>query len=266
MLILLFKNNMNVYILFGFDFIKDNLILNESDKLLYKKIYVIGNPADVDEENIEIIDTMNFIEFYKKMNCESSDENLVFIDCRGHTNIKTYLDIMYSLETSRFDKRSYYVKKSKDLVLNDYQLIQHFNPFEGMELPSNLSKVEVREIQSMYEVLTKVSIEYLKAGFYNYDGINIPKILNIPAGWMMNIYTLHIENFVRYYGLIPKIADVNRAMEFIHNAQYRYIVTDTLVRVVANYLVRNKIINSNDVDDWFDHKNWDLQKMNFYNK
>lgn len=257
---------MNVYILFGFDFNNDSLILNESDKLLYKKIYILGPESDTDEENIEFISDMNINEFYKKMSYEVEDDNLIFIDCRGHANIKTYLDIMYTLETSRFDKRSYYIKKSKEIILNDYQLIQHFNPFNGMELPSSLSKIEEHEIRTMFASLTKITIEYLKAGFHKYDGINIPKILNIPAGWMMNIYTPCLENFIRYYGLIPKTADVNRAVEFIHNAQYRYIVTDTLVKVIANYLVRNSIINSVEIDDWFDYTKLDLQKMNFYNK
>jgi hypothetical protein len=252
---------MNIYVLIGFNF-SDNLILNESDKLLYKNIYVVSKPGVTDAENVEIVSDQNILKFYKNMSFESSDENIIFIDCRKHKDIKCYFDIMYFLRTERFDKRSYYIMKGNTIKLADYPLVNHFDPWTGDKIPSKLS--EKKHIQDMFKVLATVARAYLKAGFHKYNGINVPVIENIPDGWMMNVGTPEIEHIINYYEMFPITPDTNRALEFIHNAQYRYIVTDTIVKVVANYLVRNDVISSVTIDDWFNYKNWDIQKLNFY--
>jgi hypothetical protein len=250
---------MNIYVLIGFNF-SNNLILKESDKLLYKKIYIVGNEGQSDNEDVVVIGDKNILEFYEEFKLETLEDNIVFIDCRNNAG-DTYLDVMYTLNTAIFDNRAYYIHKGKTLTLSDYPLKKHFCPWEGEQLPSELSVNEKKAIKSMFNNLVKVTRSYLKAGFYYPPNTNKPKILNVPDGWMMNIYTPEIEHLIRYYGLIPEVKDVNRALEFIHNAQYRRIVTETMVKVVANYLVRNNIVNTMDIDDWYNYKNWDIQKL-----
>lgn len=251
---------MNIYILIGFNF-NDDLILTDADKLLYKKIYVLSSPATTDIENVEVVSDKNALQFYEQMNFEKSEENVIFIYCRKDRMINNYLDVMYSLNTARFENRSYYVMKGNKLKLSDYPLVEHYVPWTGDKLPASLP--ERKDIQEMFEVLAKACRGYLKAGFHKYNGINTPEIESIPDGWMMNINTPEINHIVNYYGLLPAV-DVNPSLEFIHNAQYRYILCDTLVKVLANYVVRNGIANTVDFDDWFNYKNWNLQKLNFY--
>lgn len=251
---------MSIYVLIGFNF-SSNLILNESDKLLYKKIYVVGNPGESDNEDVEVIGDKNILDFYKTMDLENSDEKVIFIDCRNNAG-ETYFDVMYTLNTARFDNRTYYIQPDiKTLVLSDYPFKQHFCPWEGEQLPSNLTVKEKKAIQNMFNNLVLITRSYLKAGFYYPEGTNMPKIYDVPDGWMMNVYTPEIELLINYYGLISEVKDVNRALEFMHNAQYRRIITETMVKVVANYLVRNKVINALDIDDWFNYQNWDIKKL-----
>jgi hypothetical protein len=200
--------------------------------------------------------------FYKNMDFESSDENIIFIDCRKDKNVKSYLDIMYFLRTARFDKRSYYIMKGDTIKLTDYPLINHFNPWTGDKIPAKLP--EKKYIQEIYKTLAIIARSYLKAGFHKYNGINVPSIENIPDGWMLNVGTPELEHIINYYELFPVAPDMNRALEFLHNAQYRYIITDTIVKVTANYLVRNQVLSSAEIEDWFNYKNWDIQKLNFY--
>jgi len=251
---------MNTYVLIGFNFSND-FILNESDKLLYKKIYILSKPATTDAENVEVISDMNIIKFYKMMELETSDENVVFIDCRKDKSVKSYLDVMYFLNTGRFENRSYYVMKSGVFKLTDYPLVEHFNPWNGDAIPSKLP--EKKFIQESFETLAHIVREYLKAGFHKYNDTNAPEIENVPDSWMMNLNTPELTHVVNYYGLNPP-ESVNRALEFIHNAQYRYILCDTLVKIISNYLVRNKVINTADISNWFNYKDWNIQKMNFY--
>jgi hypothetical protein len=251
---------MNTYVLIGFNFSND-FILNESDKLLYKKIYVVSKPGTTDVENVEVIGEMNILKFYKTMDFETSDENIIFIDCRKDKAVKSYLDVMYLLNTGRFNNRSYYVMAPGQLKLKDYPLVEQFNPWNGDAIPSKLT--EKIYIQDTFKTLANITREYLKAGFHKYNDTNVPEIENVPDSWMMNINIPELCHIINYYGLVPP-SDVSRALEFIHNAQYRYILTDTLVKVLSNYLVRNKVVNTADISNWFNYKDWELQKMNFY--
>jgi hypothetical protein len=251
---------MNVYVLIGFNF-EDEFVLTDADKLLYKKIYVVSKPATTDDENIEVISDINILKFYKTMYFETSDENIIFIDCRKNRNVKSYLDVMYLLNTGRFDNRSYYVMKGDVLKLSDYPLIKNYNPWLGDTIPSNLP--EKIHIQEAYKNLSIIARNYLKAGFHKYNNNNAPIIENIPDAWMLNINTPELSHIINYYELLPPNS-VNKALEFLHNAQYRFIVCDTIVKVVANYLVRNKVSNTVEINDWFNYKNWDIQKLNFY--
>jgi len=251
---ILYKNHlenikMSVYVLIGFDFNK-NLIVEDSDAVLYKKIYVVGKPGSADVDNLEVVGDVNILDFYIENKLETSDDNIIFIDCRKEA--KSYLDVMYLLDTTRLDKRSYYVHSGKTLRIADFLLTEQFNPFNGDELPASLSKEDRSAIEGMYKNLAAVVRAYLKAGFH------LSEIQSIPDGWMMNLASQDLTLVTNYYGLNPaeEIKDADKVLEFVHNSQYRKIVTECLVSIVSNYLVRNGLVDSVSVSDWYDYKNW----------
>lgn len=248
---------MSTYVIIGLG-AKDKLIVEDSDKPLYKNIYVLTNPESNTGSSIyyDVVDDTNAIEFYKSKGLENLDETVVFIDCRADVN--TYLDVMYKIGASRFDKRTYYVHRGKTLRISDYPPREQFIPWEGNSLPASLTKAERKHIQDIYKNLAEIARSYLKCGFHN------KQIIGVPDGWMMNVDNQELDSVILYYGLHPNTADVHRIIEFNHNSQYRAILTKTLVHIVANYLVRNGVVNQSDVPDWFDYKNWELGKLNFY--
>jgi hypothetical protein len=246
---------MNTYILIGFD-TKNDLILEQMDLVIFRKIYVLSNFYKSDMNNIEVINDMNSLDFYKNMDFENLDDNVIFIDCREN-GCRNYLELMYFLGATRFDKRSYYINRSKTIRIADFLLTEHFDPWTGETIPKMINKDDKKAILSIYKSLTEVTRSYLKSGFRE------KKILNIPNGWMMNITTMELESLINYYKLISKIPDINRTIEFSHNSQYRQIVTQMLVSVVSNFVVKNKIVDPDSISDWFDYKNWNLSKMNF---
>lgn len=239
---------MSIYVIIGFDFTRD-LIINDSDRVLYEKIYILTHKGLTDNSDIEIISEVNALDFYIEEKFDTLDKNVIFIDCRGHHT--SYLEVMNFLGTSRFDKRNYYVHNPKNILkISDYMYKEQFDPWMGDKIPTSVSETERKFINKMYLILSKVVRSYLKYGFHE------SQIRGVPDGWMMNINNFELESVIRYYGLYPITPDVHKSIEFVHNAQYRQILTKTLVHIVSNFFVRNNILSP--VDDWFSYKNWSL--------
>ena len=105
--------------------------------------------------------------------------------------------------------------------------------------------------------MSKILREYLKMGFLE------NRILGVPEGWMLNIHNFELELLCSYYGLVPIAKDVAKILEFLHNSQYREVMTRCLLHVVVNYGVRNNIFASADESVYSDYKFWDLSKLGF---
>jgi hypothetical protein len=243
---------MVTYVIIGF-----NRKIDLSVSTVVDKVYAII-PPNVEYDNeigdvLEVVNDKNALELYQEKNFETLDEAVIFIDCRGMN--KTFYDVMYFLNTARFDKRTYYVHDNvKNLNLAEYPIKEHFNPWTGEEMNMKLlSDLEIKHIKEMFISIGLITSSYLKAGFHE------SKINSIPAGWMMNFATPELQHLILYYGLKPKAVDINHNVEYLHNCQFREIVTKTLVHVLANHLVRNKYINTSQTENWFEYlKNYEF--------
>jgi hypothetical protein len=250
---------MSIYVLIGFDFDRE-LIFNDEDRVTVDEIFLLSNTKFTTEDpKVKIVGDVNALDFYSINNLESLEKQVVFLDCRGkYTN--TYLDMMYFLGTTRFENRTYYASrevKNGPINIADYPPISHFNPFEGQALSKTLSNAEITAVRQMYRNMAQILRQYLKMGFLE------NRIMGVPDGWMMNIHNFELELLTNYYGLVPIAKDVPKILEFLHNSQYREVVTKCLLRVVVNYAVRNGIFQSEDESKYFDYKFWDLEKMKF---
>ena len=213
------------------------------------KIYLVGD-FDYNDEMITSIQDQNILDFYIDEKLEEIEESIMFIDCTGFS--KNYLDVMYRLQTSRFDKRTYLIgpkfEDDIELVVKDLKFVNHFNPFDGDEIPKGLK--EKQYLLYFFKNLAEITHYYLKAGFEK------KQILEIPPGWTMNLAGKELNALIRYYGLFPIAEDQPLMIEYCHNSQYRQIVLECLIAVVSNFVVRNKIVDITEIDDCKSAKNW----------
>ncbi len=241
---------MSIYVIIGANSV--NIDITEKEYPFINKIYMITTENfEFSDEKIEVINDMNALDFYASKDFENLDDSVVFIDCIGDKEI--YLDVMYMLNTTRFNNRSYYVSKSKTLNFKNFPLVNHFNPWTGEELPLTLTNLERDKIMEMFANMTKIIKSYLNSGFQN------KQILSIPDGWMLNFATPELHHLITYYELIPDAQDLKgnlKNVEYLHNSQYRQIVTKTLIHVTVNYLVRNGYIQNYTNVDWFNPDTW----------
>lgn len=227
-------------------------------------IMIANNPSDVEyPENLEVITEENVLDFYKYNNLEYYDGHITFVDCSGFS--KNYFDVMYMLQTGRIDNRSYYVG-GKTLKISNYPQIKHYNIFQGESMSDSMSKTDKDAVRSMISTYIEIIKEYLKSGFHE------RKILDVPSGWTLNLATKELCLLIYHYGLFPSAPDfnptgifernkyeivkINPVIEYLHNSQYRKIVLDGMIALVANFLVRNSYINVRDIEDYYDLKSW----------
>jgi len=229
------------------------------------KIYLVSYSGGFDTEypsNVEFITDLNILDFYKSKNLEEDDDYVYFVLVSEQE--KTYIDVMYLLQTGRLDKRVYVSQSPMIPVkISNLSEVKNYNIFEGEKMPSGILKGEKAIIKEYMRNSCEIILEYIKAGFQE------SKIIQVPPGWCLNLATKEINLLLCHYGLWPNAEDynpttkdniflMNPVLEFTRNTQYRKIVLDILIAVVSNFLVRNKYIDISEVDDWYNTKVWNL--------
>lgn len=221
------------------------------------KIYLVGESFDYNDEMTKTIQNKNILDFYIDEKLEEVDEPIMFVDCTGFS--KNYLDVMYRLQTARFDKRTYLVgptlEDDIELIVKDLKFTNHFNPFDGDEIPKGFK--EKQYLMNFFRNLAEITHYYLEAGF------DKKKVLEVPPGWTMNLAGKEINALIRYYGLFPIAEDQPLMIEYCHNSQYRQVVLECLIAVVSNFVIRNKIVDISEIDNWQSAKNWKFIKDKF---
>ena len=89
---------MNIYIIIGYDS-KKEIEYDNNDALAIDKVYCVGNVEVEENELFKSVTDKIILTFYNDMNLETSEDKVVFIDCRADKS--TYLDVMYSLNTCK---------------------------------------------------------------------------------------------------------------------------------------------------------------------
>jgi hypothetical protein len=219
------------------------------------KVYLVGTDYDYEDEDSKTIisvQTKNILDFYIDENLEESEIPTIFVDCTGSS--KTYIDVMYRLKTARFDKRTYLVGPSIDtdkiLDIGKLKFEEHFNPFDGDEIPKGFKEKEY--LLNFFKTCSNIIYYYLKCGF------DKKEINDIPPGWSINLANKELNSLCRYYGLWTAAPDVSPILDFSQNSQYRQIVLETLIAVTSNFVIRNKLVNIAEVENWNDPETWKM--------
>ena len=216
------------------------------------KIYLVGN-YDFNDDMITSISDKNILDFYNDENLEKVDEPILFVDCTGFS--KNYLDVMYRLQTSNFEKRTYLVSSEDELIVKKLKFVNHFNPFEGDEIPRTVK--EKQYLMGFFKNLTEITYWYMEAGF------DKKQVFEIPPGWSMNLSGKELNALIRYYGLFPVAEDQPLMIEYCHNSQYRQVVLECLISVVSNFVIRNKLVDISEIEDWKSANTWKYIKERF---
>jgi hypothetical protein len=216
------------------------------------KIYLVGN-YDFNDDMVTSVSNKNILDFYIDEKLEEVDEPILFVDCTGFS--KNYLDVMYRLQTSKFEKRTYLVNSEDELIVKKLKFVNHFNPFEGDEIPRTVK--EKQYLMGFFKNLTEITYSYLEAGF------DKKQVFEIPPGWTMNLSGKELNSLIRYYGLFPVAEDQPLMIEYCHNSQYRQIVLECLIHVVSNFVVRNKLVDVSEIEDWNSANTWKYIKERF---
>lgn len=216
------------------------------------KIYLVGN-YDFNDDMVTSVSNKNILDFYNDEKLEEVDEPILFVDCTGFS--KNYLDVMYRLQTSKFEKRTYLVGSKDEVIVKNLKFVKHFNPFEGDEIDRTVK--EKQYIMAFFKNLAEITYYYLEAGF------DKKQVFEIPPGWTMNLSGKELNALIRYYGLFPVAEDQPLMIEFCHNSQYRQVVLECLISVVSNFVVRNKLVDISEIEDWKSAKTWNYIKERF---
>jgi len=221
------------------------------------KVFLVGTNYDYEDDNTVSINDKNILDFYNDEKLETVEEPILFVDCTGHS--KDYLDVMYRLRTTRFDKRTYLIgptaNDEQTLIVKDLKFQSHFNPFDGDEIPKSLK--ESSSIINFFKTCSQIIYYYLRAGF------DKKEILEIPPGWTMNIAGKELNLISLYYGLLPIAEDVAPMIDFAQNSQYRQIMLTTLIAITSNFVIRNRFVNIAEVEDWNSVETWKMIQDKF---
>jgi hypothetical protein len=141
------------------------------------------------------------------------------------------------------------------LDVGELKFEEHFNPFDGDEIPKKLKEKEY--LLNFFKNCSTIIYYYLKCGF------DKKEINDIPPGWTLNLAGKEINSLCRYYGLWNEAPDVNSVLDYSQNSQYRQVVLETLIAVTSNFVIRNKIVNIAEVENWNDPEVWKMMETKF---
>ena len=190
---------------------------------------------------------------------------VMFLDFSG---TQTSYELMEVLDTSTIKNRWYLNLQSSpnrvsiDRLVTEWMKPETFTPesrllyptydlYSGERLNDNLrggfGGSEFREIVSRVIIMCQIIENYLRAGFHQ----NL--ILQPPEPWTLNLNIYTFSGLIRHYGLYPKAIDKDPNYELATNAQYRQILTKTLIHVCAAFITNNGIMSLETVNS---HNGW----------
>lgn len=107
-------------------------------------------------------------------------------------------------------------------------------------------------INQNMKIVCNVLIQFMDAGYHLYNDKDEENIYNHSRidDWIINFEFPLLKMFKFYFDIKTSCEDVMFVDEFLDNPQFRYMITDIMMKVIANYAVNNNITEETG-NDWF---------------
>jgi len=142
------------------------------------------------------------------------------------------------------------IKQVKDNDIYTYDIFSGKSK-EGIDIDDEM------EVKKQIKLLFYITLQYMSAGYHERN--NKKKI----PDWCLCFGEPILRYFIEYFEIKTQSPDIPHEDEFLTNPQFREMMTKQLLKLMANYVVNNKIVDISEVKSWYDIKLWLSIKSKF---
>lgn len=140
----------------------------------------------------------------------------------------------------------------EDALLNKFQYeSEDYNIFSGEKITEDITYSE--EIFDKMRLLISVLYKMLDAGYLVTE--NRRKI----DDWIITFQEPILDIFIRYHRLETSAPDMSTTDEFLINPEFRKTICIMLMKIIANFIVNNEVVEPKDLenfDSWENEELW----------
>jgi hypothetical protein len=188
----------------------------------------------------------------KSMNDFVEDDEIRHI-CIDRGMFETGVD--FRIEMPYFPRNTVFVKSK----LSIERILKDIEEGKSSEIPydifsaesiKNLKPKEKKAVKSHMVVLLKALVNFMNAGYHK--GLNERKI----ADWCANFHDPVFVYFFYFFEIKTEIKIIDIRDQFLTTPQFREMITNTIMKFVANFSVNNGLIDPSEVPSWMLFEVW----------
>lgn len=182
---------------------------------------------------------------------ESSESRNVFIDRGVYSSV-----VDFKVNNPTLPRDSIYLQTDATIVSIVNKLKSKYD-YKRLEYDilsgDNIDRLEYKESEALnknLKVFCYTMIQFMSAGYHKRE--NTKKI----PDWCVCFEEPIMKYFISYFEIKTEAPDINIVDQFLTNPQFREMITICMMRVMANYVVNNALVDIKDVKSWHDTKMW----------
>lgn len=180
----------------------------------------------------------------------------IFVDRGQYENVIEFrVENPYIPRDCLFLKTDDSIKKITDKLKSGVNL-KPYDIFSGKSI-SNITLDEQLASKNYLKVFFYVMLQYMNAGYHIRQ--NRKKI----PDWCVCFSESVMEYFIQYFEIKTQSEDITVVDEFLTNPQFREMITNQMMKVLANYIINNKISRPSEITSWQDINVWIKLKNSF---
>ena len=139
----------------------------------------------------------------------------------------------------------------EDALINKFQYEEDdYQIFSGDLVPLEESYHD--DIYRSMEILVNILYQMLDSGYF--DLVNTDKL----EDWVVTFQEPILDIFIRYHTLQTSAPDITTTDEFLINPEFRRTICIMLMKIIANFVTNNGIINDKNTEDYDSWENKEL--------
>tara|TARA_Y100001972_G_C7576769_1_gene289376 strand:+ start:107 stop:820 length:714 start_codon:yes stop_codon:yes gene_type:complete len=180
----------------------------------------------------------------------------IFVDRGQYENV-----IEFRVENPHIPRDCLFLKTDDSIkkITDKLKAGEKFNTydiFSGKSM-ANISLDDQLASKSYLKVFFYVMLQYMNAGYHKRQ--NTKKI----PDWCVCFSEPVMEYFIEYFEIKSQSEDITVVDEFLTNPQFREMITIQMMKVLANYIINNKISRPSEIISWQDINVWIKLKNSF---